>query len=148
MPQQFSLANSGYGAIFSVSAASPVAFLPVLEIATINKKNFTVPPIDVTHLLSPNATEEMIPGITRPGTTDLTGNFIGDASQIQFVTLAQGQKVFFFQITAPMQKGSKVLTSTGTCFVIDYETGPFEANKKIDFKCTLQITGWVSEVIA
>jgi hypothetical protein len=36
----------------------------------------------------------------------------------------------------------------GVCFVTDYETGPFEANKKIDFKVMLQVTGTVTETVA
>jgi hypothetical protein len=144
-----SLANSGYGATFSVGdTASPIDYTVVAEIASINKKNFTVPSIDVTHLLSPNATEEMIPGIIKPGTVEMTGNFIGDATQLQFVALAQARSVFNFKINAPMQKNSKLYTGVGTCFVTDYETGPFEANKKIDFKVTMQVTGSVVETVA
>jgi hypothetical protein len=147
-----SLANSGYGAIFSVGTASgsplDITYAPVSEIATINKKNFTVPSIDVTHLQSPDATGEMIPGIIKPGTVEMTGNFIGDGTQLQFTTLARARAVFPFQITAPMQKNTKVYTGTGTCFVTDYETGPFEADKKIDFKVTLQVTGTVVEAVA
>jgi hypothetical protein len=32
--------------------------------------------------------------------------------------------------------------------VTDFETGPFEANKKIDFKVTLQRTGILVETVA
>ena len=147
-PNVPSQANSGYGATFAVGVGSPINYAIVSEIASINKKNFTVPPIDVTHLLSPNATEEMIPGIIKPGTVEMTGNYIADATQLQFVTLATGRTVFPFQITAPMQKNSKTLTATGMCFVTDYETGPFEANRKIDFMVTLQVTGTVVETVA
>jgi hypothetical protein len=144
-----SLANSGYGAIFYTGdAASPTGYTAVLEIATINKKNFTVPAIDVTHLKSPNTTEEMIPGILKPGAVEIMGNFIGDATQLNFVTLAQAQTVFPWKITAPMQKGTKTLTSTGTAFVTDYENGPFESNKKIDFKVTMQVTGTITDTVA
>jgi hypothetical protein len=143
-----SLANSGYGTTFSVSASSPVTFVAVAEITMITKRNFSVPSINVTNLLSPNTTEELIPGITAPGTVDLEGNFIGDTTQLQFVTLAQAETVFYFQIKAPMQRSAKTLTSTGTCFVTTYETGPFDSTKKIDFKVTLQVTGAVQEVVA
>jgi hypothetical protein len=143
-----SLANSGYGAVFSVSAASPVSYVPVAEINSITKKNFDVTSIDVTTLTSPNATEEMIPGLMKPGTVEITGNFIGDPTQTQFNTLAQNQTVFYFQMTAPMQRKAKTYTATGNCFVLSYETGPFEPNQKISFKATLQITGFVNEVIA
>ena len=144
-----SLANSGYGAIFYTGVAgSPIEYTPVLEIASINKKNFTIPSIDVTNLTSPNSTGEMVPGILKPGTIELTGNYIGDATQLAFVALAQAQTVFPWKITAPMQKGTKTLTANGLCFVTDFETGPFEADKKIDFKCTCQMTGTITEVVA
>ena len=144
-----SLANSGYGATFFVGdTSSPIDYTAVSEIASINKKNFSVPSIDVTHLLSPNTTEEMIPGILKPGTVEMTGNFIGDVTQLQFTTLAQAQTVFNFKVTAPMQKNTKTYTAVGTCFVTDFETGPFEANKKIDFKVTLQRTGILVETVA
>src|SRR5580658_11032914 len=98
-----SLANSGYGATFSVGDnASPIDFTAVAEIATINKKNFSFPSIDTTHLQSPNRTEEMIPGLLKPGTVEMTGNFIGDATQLQFVALAEAGLPFNFKITAPM----------------------------------------------
>ena len=144
-----SLANSAYGAVFYTGdASSPTDWTAVLEIASITKKNLSVPSIDVTHLKSPNATEEMVPGIIKPGTMELTGNFIGDTTQLAFLTFAQGQTVFPFKMTAPMQKDTKTLTVIGTCFVTEYEDGPYEANKKIDFKVTLQVTGTSSVTVA
>jgi len=142
-------ANSAYGAVFFTGdSASPTDWTAVLEIASITKKNFSIPAIDVTHLTSPNATEEMFPGIIKPGTIELTGNFIGDATQLGFLTFAEGQTVFPFKMTAPMQKGSKTYTAVGTCFVTESEDGPYEANKKIDFKVTLQVTGVTAITVA
>jgi len=143
-----SLGNTGYGAIFYTGTGSPPTYTAVLEIKTINKKNYTVPAVDLTHLLSPNATEEMTPGIKKPGTIEITGNFIGDATQLNFNTLAAGQTVFPWQITSPMQKGAKTLTSSGLAFVVDYETGPFEPNKAIDVKVSMQMTGTITETVA
>ncbi len=143
-----SLGNSGYTSVFFTGTGSPPTYTAVLEIKTINKKNYTVPAIDLTHLLSPNATEEMTPGILKPGTIEITGNFIGDATQLNFNTLAQAQTVFSWKITAPMQKGAKTLTSSGLCFVVDFETGPFEPNKAIDIKVNMQMTGTITEIVA
>lgn len=143
-----SQANSGYGAQFWIGAGSPVVYTPVLEVASINNKKYSIPAIDTTHLQSPAATEEMFPGIKKPGTMELTGNWTGDASQIMFDTLSAGQTVFPYQLTAPMQKDSKTATATGYCFVTESEDGPYEANKKIDFKVTLQKTGPTVVVIA
>ena len=140
--------NSGYGAQFWIGAGSPVVYTAVLEVASINNKKFSVPAIDTTHLQSPNATEEMYPGIKKPGTIELTGNWTGDASQIMFDTLSAAQTVFPYQLTAGMQRDTKTATATGYCFVTESEDGPYEANKKIDFKVTLQKTGPTVVVIA
>ncbi len=143
-----SLGNTAYGAIFYTAPSSPPTYTPVLEIASIDFKGFTIPPIDLTHLLSPNATEELTPGILHPGTIDMTGNFIGDATQLAFITFAQAQAVFPWKITSPVQKGAKEATFTGLCFVTSYDVGPFEANKKIDIKVNVQTTGTVVLTIA
>ena len=145
-----SLASSGYGATFFIGneTASPIEYTAVAEIATINKKNYSITSIDATHLQSPDATEEMFPGLKKPGTIELTGSFIGDATQLQFDTLAAGQTVFPFKMTAPMQKSAKTATVTGYCFVTDSEDGPYEANKKVDFKVILQVTGPTVTTIA
>ncbi len=141
--------NSGYGSIFYTGVAgSPPTYTAVLEIATIDQKALTVPAIDLTHLLSPNTTEEMTPGIIKPGTIDISGNFIGDSTQLNFLTLAQAQTVFPFKQTAPVQKGTKTLTVTGSCFVTEFASGPFEANKKIDFKASMQTTGTITYAVA
>ena len=98
-----SKANTGYNAEFSIgSSAIPPVFTPMAEIASIKPSNYSVPSIETTHLKSPDATEEMIPGLIKPGTIALSGNFIGDTSQLSITTLAQGQTLFPWKITAPI----------------------------------------------
>src|SRR6185436_19531009 len=131
---------------FSISAnVVPLAYEPMAEIASIKPSNYSVPSIDTTHLKSPDATEEMIPGLIKPGTIALSGNFIGDESQRNITTLARAQTVFPWKITAPVNTGTQLYTVIGTGFITKYETGPFEANKKIDFAADLQITGTITE---
>jgi len=142
-------ANSGYGAAFYIGdEASPTGWTLVAEVASVNNKKFSVPAIDTTNLQSPNATEEMFPGIKKPGTFEITGNYTGDPSQLLFDTLAASQQIFPFKMTAGMQKNTKTATVTGNCFVTESEDGPYEANKKIDFKVTLQKTGPTVTAIA
>jgi hypothetical protein len=47
----------------------------------------------------------MIPGLIKPGTIALSGNFTGDASQLNISALAQTQSIFPWQIQSPDQQG-------------------------------------------
>jgi len=144
-----SKANTGYLATFSVGddTVSPISYVAIAEIASIKPSNYSVPSIDTTHLQSPNATEEMIPGLLKPGTIALTGNFTGDATQLNITTLAEAQTVFPWKITARVNNKTQVYTATGYGFVAKYDTGPFEPNKKIDFTADFQITGTITETV-
>jgi hypothetical protein len=146
MPQ--SKANTGYKATFGIGdSASPIDYTIMAELASIKPSNFSIPAIDTTHLQSPNATEEMIPGLLKPGTIALSGNFTGDASQLEISTLAQSQTVFPWQIISPINKGTQIYTASGFGFISKYEAGPFEPNKKIDFAADIQITGNITETV-
>ncbi len=137
-------AGIGYGTIFSINGT------PVLECKTVKTSLFTVPSIDATHLLSPNRTEEKLPGIIKPGTAELSGNFIGDASQLQILTLAIAtppDNVFDFSIAAPINSGTQTYTVSGTGFFGKYDTGPFEVSKLIEFAATMEITGTITETV-
>jgi hypothetical protein len=135
-------ANIGYGAIFSIDG------VPVAECKTVKTSLFTVPSIDATHLLSPDSTEEKIPGILKPGTAELGGNFIGDASQLNIQTLARAFTVFPFTITAPINSRTQTYTVSGNGFISKYDTGPFEISKLIEFMATIEITGTITETVA
>lgn len=137
----------GYLATFAVGAGSPVSFTEMLEIKSIKNSVATIPAIDATHLQSPNATEEKLPGLIKPGTVDITGNFIGDATQLNILTLAKARTVFEFKITAPVNSGTQVYTATGECFISKYENGPFEPSKVSEFMMTVEISGAVTETV-
>jgi hypothetical protein len=144
-----SKATTGYLAAFYVGdTSSPIDYTQMAELASIKPSNFSIPSIDTTHLQSPNATEEMLPGLIKPGTIALTGNFTGDASQLNISTLAQSQTVFPWKVTSKINKGTQTYTVTGYGFIAKYETGPFESNKKIDFAADVQITGNITETVA
>jgi len=112
MPQ--SKANTGYKATFGIGdSASPIDYTVMAELASIKPSNFSIPAIDTTHLQSPNATEEMIPGLIKPGTIALSGNFTGDTSQLNISQLAQTQSVFPWKITSPINKARRCTRQSG-----------------------------------
>lgn len=144
-----SKATTGYLAQLLIgSVASPLSYNAIAELKSFKGNVITVPDVQTSHLLSPNNTEEMIPGMIKPGTVDVGGNLIGDASQTAFLALAQAQTVFAVKITAPMQSSTKTYTGTGQGFIGKYEIGPFENNKPTEFSAAIQLTGGWTEAVA
>jgi hypothetical protein len=144
---------TGFSAKFFIgTVASPDSYNAVSEIKSIRKSDVSVPSVNYTHLNSPLNTEEIGPGFISPGTVEISGNFIGDTSQLSVLPLAQGGVVFFWKITAPCTVvngvATKTYTATGACFVSKYSSGPWEINKPVEFQGTFQITGVTSEVVA
>jgi hypothetical protein len=117
------------------------------ECKSIKPNLLTVPVIDATHLLSPNATEEKVPGLIKPGTIDISGNFIGDATQLNIATLAQARTVFPFQTTSPVNNGTQVYTVTGQGFIAKYDPGPMEPSKLIEFALSIEISGAFTQTV-
>jgi len=142
-------ATIGYLAKFFVGdSASPTGYTAVAEVKSIKPSLMTIPAIDATHLQSPDATEEKLPGLIKPGTVEIMGNFIGDASQLQIKTLAQARTVFPFKITAPINSSTQTYTVTGLGFINKYETGPLEPSKLNEFSMGVEITGSIVEGVA
>ena len=144
-----SQANTGYLGTFAWgTSASPPVYTQIAEIASIKLERYSVPDINVTHLLSPNTTEELTPGLLMPGTIEMTGNYIGDSTQQSVDALAIAQTVFPWQITVPVQKRAKTATLTGLGFLTKNEIGPIEPNKKLDFNLGIHVTGFVNVAVA
>jgi hypothetical protein len=142
-------ASLGYGAIFStgVLASGSVTYTAVANIASISFEGFTVPEVDVTNLLSPNMTKESIPGLLTPGSISLTGQFTNDAGQAELVTLGTSRTVFPFEVTAALN-GGKTYTLQGNGYVTKLSRGPFEADKSVEFKADIKVSGAFLETIA
>jgi hypothetical protein len=140
-----SKAQLGYGATFNIGSGSPVTYSPMIEISSISFADYTIAEIDVTTLTSPNTTEEAIPGMIKLGNIEMTGNFIGDATQMNVDTLAIARTVFAWQITAPMTIGTFSVQGHG--FITKKEIGPMEPNKKVDFKVSVRATGTLTYTI-
>ncbi len=144
-----SVATTGYQATLLIgSVASPLSLNAISEMKSFKANLVVINPIDVTHLLSPNYTEETIPGMLKLGSLDLSGNLIGDASQLAISALAVGATIFAFQIKASMQRGGKTYTLTGTGFFSKYDPGPFENNKAIEYTASIQMAGAYTETCA
>jgi hypothetical protein len=144
-----SKANSGYLSEFLLgSSASPPIYTAILEIKSFTLDALTMPEIPTTHLLSILNTEEFIPGMIKPGKVTASGNFIGDATQLQITTLAQAQTIFPFQVVAPLQRLAKTYTFQSFGFIVGYKPGPFENNKAIEFSVDIQLTGAYTETVA
>lgn len=148
-PTASTQATIGYLGTFSVGdSASPTGYTAMLEVKTIKPNLVTVPVINATHLQSPNATEEKLPGLIMPGTVEISGNFIGDATQLNIQILAKARTVFPWTITAPVQKGTKVYTVSGFGFISKYDNGPIEPSTLNAFTMTLEISGTITETVA
>lgn len=144
-----SQANTGYLAQFLIgNSASPPVYTAILEIRSFSSDPISMAEVPTTHLLSPNNTEEFIPSMIKPGKTEFSGNFIGDATQANITTLAQNQTIFPFQIIAPVQRNTKTYTLTGNAFISSLKIGPFENNKAIDFTGSFQQTGSYTQTTA
>lgn len=143
-------ANIGYLATFAIgTVASPPVYTDMLEIKSITPNLLTVPVVDATHLLSPNATSEKLPGLIMPGTCQITGNFVGDATQLNILSLAEARTVFPFRITEPVDTaGSKTYTLTGTGFVSSYSHNAIQPSALGEFSMTMEITGTLTEAVA
>src|SRR4051812_28853143 len=147
MPAVASKAQLGYGSTFSMGAGSPVVYTAISEIGSISFADYTVSEIDVTNLGSPNTTEESIPGMLKPGTIEMTGNYIGDTSQQNIDTIAIARTIFPWKITSPAGTAG-TLTVTGYGYIVKKETGPMEPNKKIDFKVSVRVSGAIGWAVA
>lgn len=149
-----SQATTGYlSQFFLGTAGSPITYQAVTEIKSIQISYASAPEVNVTHLLSPNSTEEMRAGLIKPGTFELSGNFIGDASQLAILTAIQNAAANNppnqpLKIVAPVQNGSKTYTATFVGYLNKYEVGPFENNKATEVKIGGQITGSIVEAVA
>lgn len=138
----------GYSSKFYTGVAgSPITYTAVAEVNQIDLQDYTVSEIDATHLTSPSATEEVIPGLVKTGSIDIMGNYIGDTTQQAVDTLAAARTVFPFKLTTPAS-GSTTLTVTGTGFFTKMQKGPIEPNKKTEFKATLKVTGVLTYAVA
>lgn len=121
--------------------SSPIAYTEMLEVKSMTPNFFTVPVVDATHFKSPNATSEKKPGLIMPGTIEVTGNFIGDATQLNIVTLAQARTVFPFKFTEQVDDGTKTATVSATGFIGSFGQNQVSPSTLGEFRLTIEIAG-------
>lgn len=144
-----SQATLAVGAQFFLGTmASPLGYTSISETAKIEADDWTVPEIDVTHLLSPSGVRESIPGLLKPGTIKVSGNFIGDTVQLSVPATGQARTIVGWKATAPCAGGAKTLTMNGMGFATSFKTGPFGTDDASGFELTIQCTGPISYAVA
>ena len=144
-----SQANTGYGSVFSIGdSASPPAYTGVAELKQFDLDGISLDQLDITHLLSPNNSQELAPGLQKVGKVSCGGNFIGDNTQLNLQTMAANRVTFPFKATSPVQNLTKTLTVSGYGFISGLKVGPFEMNKAIEFSFDVQLTGQLTFAVA
>lgn len=149
-PTQYaSQANTGGQSTIEIGdSSSPPTYTALLEVKNFTIGGSTMSQIDVTHLLSPGNVGERIPGRLQPGTISITGNFIGDATQLSIATAIAGRSEFPVRIKGPVQRLAKTLTVTGTGFFGKFDIGPFDSDKAIDYSADINLTGTSTYAVA
>lgn len=143
-----SQATIGLGTEFLIGDdASPPHYTSVTEAANVTFADYTVTEVDVTHLLSPDSTEETIAGLKKTGTIEVTGNYVGDEAQQSIDVLASARTMFPWKITSPLS-GTRILTVSGYGFINKKETGPFTPGAKTEFKIGVKVAGMITYAIA
>jgi hypothetical protein len=142
--------TTGYGATLWIGAtiSSPQTFVQVLEIKSIKMPDRALGTVDATTLQSPGAIQEKLPTTIAPGTLEITGNYIADATQQIFDTAQYGRTLIAWKTTAPVAGGTKVSTHSGVGYVAKVGKGPYEIDKPIDITVSIEVTGVVTEVVA
>lgn len=146
--------NTGYLAQIELGTyASPPSYTATVNVRALTVSEFgSVPNVDVSTLLSPNNTKEIFGGMANPGTIEIDGVFTADTTQIQLYTWLKGSgtgpTILSWEIVSPILQYTKTYTASGVGFISKFSVGPFELDKAIDFKATIQITGQVNESIA
>ncbi|MCU1326648.1 MAG: hypothetical protein JWN34_2018 [Bryobacterales bacterium] len=150
-------ASVGQGAqFFTGTGTTSPTYTAVLEMASISTPRKKRESVEATHLKSASDVDEFIPGGTvDPGEIQISGNFIGDATQETIQTLIDAGTVFPWKFTSAAKiggtalAGTSVLTLTGYGFFTDSGEGPFEAKgKKVDIMATMKATGPITRAIA
>jgi hypothetical protein len=143
-----SLGQTGYLAQIEMGAiASPPSYTALVNVRSLTTDFATTPNVDISTLLSPYNTQELYPGMIKPGPIEIECVFSGDATQLQIYTWQKGQNILNWEIVSGVKQYASTYTASGTGYITKFTVGPFENDKSIDAKVTLQITGPVTETI-
>lgn len=142
-----SKANTGFAGVVEIGdASSPPIYTAILEVKSFNHDHMSMPDVIKTHLLSPG--EEFAPGIPKPGKLGVSGNFIGDATQLNIITQATAQNTVLVRAIWNGQQGAKTVTLNGSGYFSSLKVGPVENNKTVDFNAEVQWSGLPTFTVA
>jgi len=139
-----SQATDGAGSILEVGdGASPETFTAIAEVTTITPGAMSTAAIETTHLLSPNAHKEKIPGLRDTGAFGIDGNWLPDNDTQSnddtpggLVYLARTRAVRNFRIVLG-NSGSPEITWPFRGFIDNFQPGPLTIGTKKAFKASI-----------
>jgi hypothetical protein len=141
-----SKAQSGVGAIFSVSTTSTGSYLPVGDITSAPYKAGELGTVSTTNLQS--VTEEIAPTLQKLGTIPLKGNRVStDPGQaLLYANFQAVPKVpIFWRLQLPVNLvGGQSTTGdlfSGSAWVLSYEIDDVDPTKIITFTTSLTVIG-------
>lgn len=141
-----SKAQSGVGAVFSVSATGTGTFVPVGDITSAPYKAGELGTVSTTNLQS--VTEEIAPTLQKLGTIPLKGNRVStDPGQALLYNNFQAvPKVpIFWKLQLPVNEVAGQTTTgdlfSGTAWVLSYEIDDVEPTKVVTFTTNLTVIG-------
>lgn len=131
----------GYGTLLQRGdGATPENFTTVGEVLSITGPNLALNIVDATHMESPGATQEFIPGLIDPGTITMNLAFVpSNTTQSNLVTDLKNRTKRNFQIVFPD-------TGTTTWSFAGYVTG-WAVTAPINDRLTADVTVKVTSVI-
>lgn len=146
-----SVGQSGYlatlGLTAQAGASSPPGYTLLVNVRSINPDYGKTPNIDISTLQSPSNTQELYPGMIKPGPLELECVFSADTTQTQIYTWQKAQTILLWELTSGIKQYASTYVAAGVGYVIAYSPTPFENDKEIGLKVTIQITGPVAETL-
>lgn len=123
--------------------ASPEVFTAIAEVTNITPGAMSTADIDLTHLLSPNAHKEHLPGLRDTGPFSIDGNWLpenatqsNDASPGGLVYLARTRAVRNFKIVLG-NSGSPAIEWPFRGYINQFQPGQLTIGQKKAFKASI-----------
>jgi hypothetical protein len=132
-------ARIGYGTTFALGGLLLTdPFVKIAEVYNVTPPSETIDTIDASHMESPDAVREFIPGMVDPGECSYEMNFVpGSPSETAIIAARRLRQAVFSRITFP-----NGVTWTFKAFVTGYEpVAPHD--DKMTATVTFKVTGTV-----
>ncbi len=111
---------------------------PIAEVTDFTGPGLSVNPVKITHLLSPNAAQEYLPGLIEGGTLQFNLNYTADQQSELYFMLRQRR---YWQITFPDAEVEADRSKWVLRAFIQDLGNEYPEDNKINQSCTLKLTG-------